>query len=66
MALVMAELLKVEDVRTHNCAIFLKICAKFLLLNMKQEKQALFMIFAQFDKILKNCTFYGILGPFLI
>ena len=47
------ELLKVEDVQTHVCATFLRICAKCELLNAKQEKQALFfMIFAQFDKLL--------------
>ena len=44
-----AELLKAEDVRKHFCAIFLRICAKFVLLNAKQEKQAFFMIWAQFD-----------------
>ena len=61
------ELLKVEDVRTHVCANLLRVCAKFVLLNAKPEKQAfLFMIFAQFDKILQNLTwFYGNLGPFL-
>ena len=32
------ELLKVEDVRTHICAIFLRIFAKFILLKAKQEK----------------------------
>ena len=39
------ELLKVEDLETHVCAIFLRICAKFVLLNAKQEKQALFSEF---------------------
>ena len=46
------ELLKVEDVKTHVCAIFLRICAKFVLLNVKQEKNRyFFMIVGQFDKI---------------
>ena len=61
-----SELLKAEDVRTHISAVFLRICAIFLLLNAKQEKQALFMILAHFDKTLQNFTcFNGILGPFL-
>ena len=34
------ELLRVEVVRSHGCAIFLRICATFLLLNAKQEKKA--------------------------
>ena len=61
------ELLKVEDVRTYICAIVLRICAKFVLLNAKQEyKHFLKMILAQFDKILQNFTcFNGVLGPFL-
>ena len=37
-----ADLLKAEDVRTHVCANVLRICAQFVLLNAKQEKQALF------------------------
>ena len=37
-----AELLKAEDVRTYVCAIFLRICQNFVLLNAKHEKQALF------------------------
>ena len=49
-------LLKVEDMRTHICAVFLRICAKFVFLNVKQEKQELFMILAQFDSILQNFT----------
>ena len=50
---VKAELLKVEDVRMHVCDFFLRICAKFVLLNAKQEKQAFFfMILAQFETIL--------------
>ena len=36
------ELLKVEYVQMHICAIFLKFCAKFVLLNAKPEKNALF------------------------
>ena len=39
------ELLKVEDVRTHICAIFLRICSTFVPLNVKPEKQALFYDF---------------------
>ena len=35
------ELLKVEDVQTHVCAKLSIICTKFVLLNAKQEKQAL-------------------------
>ena len=45
------ELLKVADVQTHVCAKKLRICAKFVFLNAKQEKQALFVISAQLDKI---------------
>ena len=45
------ELLKAEDVRTHVPAIFLRICAKLVLLNGKEEK-ALFYDLARFDKIL--------------
>ena len=37
-----SELLKAEDVRTHVLAIFLRVCAKYVLLNAKQGKQALF------------------------
>ena len=37
-----SELLKVADVQTHICAKLSRICAKFVLLNAKQEKQALF------------------------
>ena len=61
------DLLKAEDVRTHICAIFLRICAEFGLLNAKQDKQALFlMVLTQFDKSLQSfMCFYGILGPFL-
>ena len=51
------ELLKAEDVRRHVSAVFLRIFAKFVLLNAKQEEKALFMILAQFDEILQNCTF---------
>ena len=39
------ELLKVADVQTHVCATFLSICAKFVFLNAKQEKQTLFYDF---------------------
>ena len=49
-----AELLNAEAVRSHDCAIFLRICAKFVLFNAKQGKQALFNDLAQFDKILKK------------
>ena len=36
--------------QTHVCAKCLRICAQFVLLNAKQEKQELFfMILAQFD-----------------
>ena len=34
-----SELLKVEDVETHACAKFSRICAKFVLLNAKLEKK---------------------------
>ena len=58
-----SELPKVADVQTHVCTKFLSICAKLVLLNAKQEKQALFMILAQFDKIPSGFTgFYGILS----
>ena len=62
-----SELLKVEDVRTQVSAIVLRICAKFVLLNAKQEKQAFFLLFlAQIDKFLNVLhVFYGFLGPFL-
>ena len=51
-----ALLLKAEEVRTRVCAIFLRICAKFYVLNAKQEKQAhFFMIFAKYDKISLKC-----------
>ena len=40
-----AELLKVADVQTHVCAKYLSLCAKFVFLNAKQEKQALFYDF---------------------
>ena len=62
------ELLKAEDVRTHVCAIVLRNCTKFVLLDAKQEKTKNFflMILAQFDKNFQNCTcFYGILATFL-
>ena len=50
----LTELLKAEDVKMHICAKFLRISAKFVLLNAKQEKQELFfMILAPFDKIQK-------------
>ena len=49
-----AELLNAEAVRSHDCAIFLRICAKFVLFNAKQGKQALFNELAQFDKIKKK------------
>ena len=39
--LIYGELPKVEDVETN----FLRICAKFVLLNAKQEKQARFYDF---------------------
>jgi hypothetical protein len=38
-----AELLKVEIVKLHNCANFLRICAKFKLLGAKMVKQSLFL-----------------------
>ena len=41
-----SELLKVADVQTHVCAIFFSICPKFVFLNTKQEKPALFYDFA--------------------
>ena len=43
-----AELLKAEAVRLHctTAIFFLIICAKFVLLNAKQEKQALFNDFS--------------------
>ena len=64
--MVAAELLKAKDLKTHVRAEFLRIFAKFVLMTLKEEKQALFMILAQFDKILKQITcFYGILGQFL-
>ena len=34
--------IRAEDVRTHVRAIFLRIGAKFVLLNAKQEKQTIF------------------------
>ena len=37
-----AELLKAEDVKTHVCAKFSRICAKFILLSAKLLKQELF------------------------
>ena len=36
-----ADHLKAEGVRTHVSAIFLRICANFVFLNAKQEKQAI-------------------------
>ena len=39
---VLSELLKVEDVNTHMRAKFSRICAYFSLLNVEQEKQAIF------------------------
>ena len=42
---VVPELLKAEDVKTHICAKFSKICAKFRLLSAKMVKQALFSCF---------------------
>ena len=36
-----------------SAQFFLRICAKFVLLNAKQETQALFMIWAQFYTILQ-------------
>ena len=45
------ELLKVEDVRTHVCAIFSRICAKFVLYMRERKNKHFFMILAQFDKI---------------
>ena len=50
------QLLKVDDVRTHVCAIFLRICAKFVLLNAKQEIQALKKNY--FGTIPKISTFF--------
>ena len=47
-----SELLKVADGQTHTCAKVLSICAQFVFLNEKQEKQALFIIVAQFEKVL--------------
>ena len=35
-----AELLKAEDMKTHVCAIFFRICTKFRLLSAKLVKQA--------------------------
>ena len=45
-----ADLLKVEDVETHACAKYSRIYVKFVLLNAKPKKQALFMNLAQFEK----------------
>ena len=36
-----AELLKVEIMQLHDCAKYIRICAKFGLMNAKQEKMAL-------------------------
>ena len=36
------ELLKVADVQTHVCGIFLRICSKSILFNVKQEKLVFF------------------------
>ena len=61
----LVELLKVEVMRLHGSAIFVRICAKILLLKVKQEKLALFMIMAQLDQFPQKFTcLYGILGPF--
>ena len=43
-----AELLKVADEQAHVCATILSICAKFVFLIAKQEKQALFYDFGTF------------------
>ena len=40
-----SELLEVADVQTHACAKILSIGAKFVFLNAKQKKQALFYDF---------------------
>ena len=45
------ELLIVEVVRLHGCRIFWRICTFFFLLNVKQERQALFYDFAQLRTI---------------
>ena len=60
------ELLKVEDVKDHVCAKFSRICAKFIILNAKQEKQAHFYDFgAIWQNPLNVYIFYGILSKFL-
>ena len=49
------ELLKAEDVKTHICARFSRICAKFRLLRAKLVKQALFLCFlTKSDKVKKK------------
>ena len=62
-----SELLKAEVMRTHVCTNCLRMCAKFVLLNAKQENKHLKKNdVATSLKNLKIFTcFYGILGPFL-
>ena len=56
------ERLKFEDVETHVYAIFVKICAKLLVLMRNRKNMHLFMILTQFDNIFLNVlhVFYGI------
>ena len=55
------ELLKAEDVKSHHCAKFSRICAKFRLLRAKLVKRALFLWFWRNLTIYNNLTcFYSI------
>ena len=56
------DLLKVEDVETHVCAIILRIWAKFVLLTAIQEKKRYFLWFGQIWK--KIFRFYMLLWHF--
>ena len=55
------ELLKIADVQTHICAKLSRICAKCVLWNAKLKK-GIFMILAQFDKILGKLVVCGPVG----
>ena len=60
-----AELLKVEDVRTHVCAIFFENLRKICTFEFKQEKQALYWFWHYLTIFfIIFHVFYGILGPF--
>ena len=62
-----AKLQKVADMQTHACAFFLmRICAKFAILNAKQDKQALFHDVGTIGHFFKRFhMFKGMSSPFL-